>query len=298
MVAKKTRTARRTLKRVNVKRPLDTGETIETLEERLVSTPTPKGGPEPRTTFQLERNRIKVAGRAFQWRIPKRNQLPSDDHIFTLARALQRGDKLPPILVFVVGEDFYVVDGHHRLAAYDTLGWKKTITAEVFVGNLRDAERAALRGNNRDKLPLTPEDRTEAAWRLVRQKNERDSIKTIMEDTGASKGSVNNMRAALAKLEEQGHTADDIKGFSWSTARRKAENTPEDKDHGDWIEAEAQKLVDDILRYKLGARLTKNPDVTAVALLKLNPALPEALMAEWAPEPAFDPNDESEDMPF
>jgi ParB-like chromosome segregation protein Spo0J len=67
-------------------------------------------------TVQVAREHIKVAENAFQWRVPKRNHIPSDDHILTLARAIQRGDEMPPILVFPVGRDFYVMDGHHRLA--------------------------------------------------------------------------------------------------------------------------------------------------------------------------------------
>jgi hypothetical protein len=48
---------------------------------------------------------------------------------------------------------------------------------------------------NRDKLSLTREDRTEAAWRLVRQRDPQDSIKSITQDTGASKGTVNTTDA-------------------------------------------------------------------------------------------------------
>jgi hypothetical protein len=43
--------------------------------------------------------------------------------------------------------------------------------------------------------------------------------------------------------------------------------------------------------------VTKNTDVTALALAKLNPGLPDALMAEWAPAPEFDPHDNDPDIP-
>lgn len=276
---------RRTLRRESVRRPRDTYETLEELEGRLAAT---KATVLPETTdtpVSLDRKRIKVAERAFQWRVPQRNQIPSDDHILNLARAILRGDEMPPILVFPIGRDCYVMDGHHRLAAYDNAKWTKPIPAQVFLGTLRGAERAALRANNKDKLPLQREDRTEAAWRLVRQKYPQDSIRTIMEDSGASKGTVHNMRDALRKLEEQGCNSEEIKQMTWNKARLKANGSPEQADLEDWIENEAQKLLNDILRFKLGTRFTKNTDVTALALAKLNPGLPDALMAEWAPEP-------------
>jgi ParB-like nuclease family protein len=301
MSRKKNVRGRRTIKRGNVTRPSDTGETIETLETRLATARAPALPATPGSIVGLSRKFIKVAEKAFQWRMPKRNRIPSDDHILTLARAIRRGDEMPPILVFPVGRDYYVMDGHHRLAAYDNAEWAKAIPAQVFTGSLRDAERIALRANNRDKLALTRDDRTEAAWRLVRQRDPKDSIKSITQDTGASKGTVNTMRATLEKLEELGHTPEEIKEMSWSKARWNAKGEREEQEHKDWIEAEADKLVDDIVRFKLGTRLTKNTDVTALALAKLNPGLPDALMAEWAPEPEFDPrayDPNNPDIPF
>jgi ParB/Sulfiredoxin domain len=251
----------------------------------------------PGATVQLERRHIMVAEKAFQWRMPGRNRIPSDDHILTLARAIGRGDKMPPILVFPVGRDFYVMDGHHRLAAYDMAEWTKAIPAQVFTGSLREGERVALRANNKDKLSLTREDRTEAAWRLVRQRDARDSIRSIMEDTGASKGTINTMRDTLKKLEERGYDPDEIRRSTWKRARQVANGNAEDQNREDWIETEAQKLVDAIINAKLGARLIKNTDITALALAKLAPGLPDALMAEWAPEPEFDPHDNDPDNP-
>jgi hypothetical protein len=292
MSRKKTeRRVRRTITRGNVKRPTDTRETIEGLEARLATAVAPALPKTPGATVQISRKRIKVAEKVFQWRMPKRNRIPSDDHILTLARAIQRGDEMPPILVFPVGKDYYVMDGHHRLAAYDTAELTKAIPAKVFTGSLREAERVALRSNNKDKLALTREDRTEAAWRLVRERDPQDSIRSIMQDTGASKGTVNTMRATLEKLGEHGSTPEEIKSMSWSRARWVAKGEHEDREHEDWLEAEAQKLVDDIVRFKLGTRLTMNTDVTALALAKLNPSLPDSLMAEWAPEPEFDPHE-------
>jgi hypothetical protein len=212
---------------------------------------------------------------------------------------------MPPITVLPVGRKYYVMDGHHRLAAHDMAG-KKTIEAEVFTGSLKEAARAALRANNKSRTNMSKPDRLAAAWRLVKQEDPEDSIATIANDCGISPSSVDNMRAALRTLKqmknaegELRHTADDIMDLSWNTARFRAKGREEQPELEDWIEAAAQKLVNDIVRLKLGGRLTKNPDITAQALAKLNQDLPSALIAHWTEE-TYDPDelDENGDVIF
>lgn len=284
----------RTITRVGLKRPVDTGQTAEELRERLQSAEASETSANPDEVVGLKRSHIRVAERVFQWRVPERNMLPRDDHILDLARALRDGAQLPPILVFPVGREYYVMDGHHRLAAYDTAGWTKPIPARVFSGTLREAERVALRSNNRNQLNMTRRDRTSAAWRLVKEEYPGDSIASIAEDSGASKSRVSDMRAVLKKLKDMGVDAEDIADASWDMARIIANGRTEESQLEDWLEAEANKLVEDIVRYKLGGRLTKNPDITALALAKLNEGLPAALIEYWREEPEeqvreFDP---------
>jgi hypothetical protein len=65
-----------------------------------------------------------------------------------------------------------------------------------------------------------------------------------------------------------------------------------------WRWRESDKLVNDILRAKLGGRLTKNSDVTALALTKLNEGQPGALMEHWREESVFDPHGPEGDLEF
>ena len=154
------------------------------------------------------------------------------------------------------------MDGHHRLAAHDMAG-RKAIEAEVFTGTLKEAARAALRANNKNQTNMSKRDRLEAAWRLVKQEDPEDSIATIANDCGIAKSSVDNMRAALRTLKqmknaegELRHSAEDIRDLSWNTARFRAKNPDEEMpEREDWLEAEAQKLVNDIVRFKLGGNI-------------------------------------------
>jgi hypothetical protein len=207
-MTRKIKTRRRTIMRHDIRRPEDHGETFEDIEKRVGKPPTGEAlaagttGP----TVTLERNSIRVATAVFQWRIPKRNMLPSDDHIFRMARSLQeQRTPLPPIIVFPVGDAFYVMDGHHRLAAYDTARWTKAIPAQVYQGSLEAAWRSALGRNSRDKLPMAQEDKTAAAWRIVKKADPRDSISGIMALTGVSKGTVDNMRKVWRTINDGKH---------------------------------------------------------------------------------------------
>lgn len=301
-MAKKTQ-RKRTLVRNDIKTPPDTNETIGGIEARLKAEGQPALPENATAGVVLKRNTIRVAEKAFQWRLPKRNMVPRHDVIFDMARALRDGRKLPPIVVFAVGTDFYVIDGHHRLAAYDTAG-KTNIPAKVFPGRLEEAERFALRSNSRDKIPMAKADKLHAAWRLVRQDKDADSIATIASDAGIAESTVSNMRAVLRKLRELEVAEEDILDLSWNSARARAQGIEEQAELEDWREAEAQKLVDAIVRAKLGGSLTKNPDITAIALAKLNDGLPQALMAAWAedgeedPPVPFDPHDVEGDEVF
>ena len=59
-----------------------------------------------------------------------------------------------------------------------------------------------------------------------------------------------------------------------------------DFDEDDWTERQVQKLVDALLKAKIGQGLGKHPEVTAEALARLSEGLPEALVCEW-----FSPNE-------
>ena len=128
--------------------------------------------------------------------------------------------------MFLVGERFYVLDGHHRLDAYHTVGWKKPVPVKVFNGTLAQARAAALKANSRNKLPMTHEDKSEAAWELTKNHQDQMSIEVTAALTTVSKRTVSNMRRTWKQLCDQaGSNAvpDSIEemreGLSWQHAR-------------------------------------------------------------------------------
>jgi hypothetical protein len=176
---------RRAITRAGIKRPTDTGETIGDIGAKLAaSAGAARKHAAAGAVVKLKQKDICVAEQVFQWRTPQYNMIPSDDHIFEMAKATQNTGALEPILVMPVADKYYVMDGHHRLAAYKTAGWEGDIPAMMFAGSLDEAIREALRRNTKNKLPMSAKDKTEAAWRLVKQGKPGDwpdSIREIQE---------------------------------------------------------------------------------------------------------------------
>jgi hypothetical protein len=296
---KETVERRRAITRAGIKRPRDTDETLEKIAAKLADGGGVRDHGAATGQLTIKRGDICVAEQVFQWRMPDYNMISRDDHIFDMAKATQNSGALEPILVFPVADKYYVMDGHHRLAAYLTAGWKDDIPTVVFTGSLDEAIREALRSNSKNKLPMTAKDRTEAAWRLVKQGKPGewpDSISDIKAMCNVGKGTVDRMRDVWTELlnGQYGDDKHDPRSLTWKQAWAKHNGAKkEDFDYDSWLEERAQNLANDIARAKL--HLAKDIEVTALALEILDPNLPAALMAHWAPPRPFDPHAVDED---
>lgn len=233
--------------------------------------------PASATSGLLSLRQIEVADKVFQWRLTYADQMDSKRHVAEMANALlEQGRPLDPLLVFPTADRSFVVDGHHRLAAYRAAKWKGKIPVEYFSGTLSQAWQEALARNSKTKLPMTADEKSEAAWKLVMLT--KNSISEIVRTTHVSRRTVSYMRVAKNDLREY-----DTTGLSWRDARRflsKDDSLPYD----DWQEKEIQKIVSALLKSGVGQGLMKNPDFTAEALRRINGKLPEALIRQWAPE--------------
>jgi hypothetical protein len=195
-------------------------------------------------------------------------------------RALELGHALEPILVMRLGQKLYVVDGHHRLAAYVALG-KTTVPVEYFKGNLRAAFLKSLDINIRDKLPMTRKDKFEAAFRLVKYKMQRGDVMTrkdISRRAFVSERLVYKMQSVLLAHSEAFE-------WTWAEALGKSKNAEVDYNPGteEFRDEYARKLADQIMS-KVGMNLIQNPDITAKALAMISDGLPRALIEEWNDE--------------
>jgi len=266
------------LTRRNLCKPEDTGETRMEVERALRAS---KGPANLKERLELNRNCILVAEQVFQWRLLNEDVVNREDHIITMANAVaDSGRPLDPILVLPVGDKFYVVDGHHRLAAYETAKWSRKIPATTFGGTLNDAHREALRLNSKNKLPMTNADKQEAAWKIVKMEDGTTKPQ-INELTGVSTSNVDIMRAALKRLKGLKNPEGELEKLTWAQARRM--EWPEDKqfDADGWKERKADLIVEALLKANIGFMLKQNYDITAMALERLDASLPRLLLMEW-----------------
>jgi ParB-like chromosome segregation protein Spo0J len=223
---------------------------------------------------------LRVADKVFQWRLPGYNVLQSDNHVFELARVLKDHRKgLDPILVFPVDRRLYVIDGHHRLAAYRTVKWDRNVPVRVFKGSLDEARIEALAANIKDKLPMTCLDKQEAAWRLV--KAEHHTKSQIANLTTVSDRQIGYMRKTWRSLNEHAEYNKRAHEISWREARNILRPVNDDFDVEGWRDREARKLCDALLKAGIGQGMGKRPDVTALAIEMLSPELPSALVEAW-----------------
>lgn len=250
-------------------------ETYADLEQALKAKPA--GSKPPPKRLLLED--IRVADKVFQWRVGRENVAEKERHTLELARALRdTGEPLEPILVFSVNGKFYAVDGPHRLAAYRTVNWSKPIPVKVYDGSLHDAHLEALKRNSKDKLPITRQEKSEAAWKLV--KLDRLKAHEVQELTTIGERTIWTMRRTWRELQQaEPESAADL---SWTQALMWRRGQEPERPEDDWKQQEAKKIVDALLKAGIGQGLMKNPDITAQALAMLHQDLPGALIREWS----------------
>jgi hypothetical protein len=221
---------------------------------------------------------ITVAPNVFQWRLGNEDMQADRKHVADLAGVIKRADKptpLDPILVMAIGRGYFVVDGHHRFDAYHTAGWIGDVPVEYFEGSVHDAKIRALEENKKNKLPLGDEGKREAAWKLLVRGNadkaRRYTQARISEITTVPLRTVKRMASVLKKHGKG------VSGMTWAKARRK-DWDEEFKADDNWKEKKARKLAGQFMR---GDSLTKDAEITAMALEMVSSHLPKMLVSEW-----------------
>ena len=182
------------------------------------------------------------------------------DHVYMLAKALEERGDLDPILVLRIGREAYLIDGHHRLAAYRGKG-RKDIPVCYFKGTVRAAVLAAGEANSKAVQPMTRAECADYAWRLTLIGGYSKAATATA--ASVSERLVANMRTAKKTLGEQaaGHK-------HWWRAREaalgKEQREMTDKERDEWKEALAEEYAER-LRKTFSNKLVMNPEVAAMA---------------------------------
>lgn len=173
---------------------------------------------------ELRLGDIREAPAVFQVRYESLAFAPghSAKHIEGLTRALRNGGPLDPVSVVAFGNEWYLVDGHHRLQAYRRAEWNDPIpttahtSVERGLARIHWAQALSLAENKKDRLNISPSDRQDAAWRRVLQGH--GSISEISSASGISTRTVSNMREAKKVLVAAGGKIPRLTSFGWRQA--------------------------------------------------------------------------------
>lgn len=91
----------------------------------------------------------------------------SDEHVTDLYEAIVAGAEMPPVILFHDGgPDYWIGDGHHRIAAYRKAKHRQ-VKAEVHQGGLRDAQLFACGANTAHGLKRSNADKRDAVVTLL-----------------------------------------------------------------------------------------------------------------------------------
>lgn len=227
------------------------------------------------TAAQVKQTRVALkhlrpAQKIFQPRNLAQKRWEKERHIDVLAAAVRQQRALDRITVFPVAGFRIVVDGHCRLAAYRRAGFPDTEKVPVrhISGSLSEALAVSASANSKNKLPLTLEEKTEHAWRLVLFSESRHcySLRRIATISGVGKSTVHNMTKTLA----QNLPFDPRDGLTWSEVRRQkrgdqeVDEAWEDRLADEWAER---------LHKEFGDKPNSQPDVFKSALERAYPRL-------------------------
>jgi hypothetical protein len=116
-------------------------------------------------------DRLKTDMQVFQPRLREDAAQAIEQNIFNLQRLLKMDDDVQargfdPLLIFPIGGEWYVIDGHCRLRAY-LREERSTCRVVAFRGSFRAARVEAARRNSEVRLTLGNTERNETAWSLV-----------------------------------------------------------------------------------------------------------------------------------
>jgi hypothetical protein len=213
-----------------------------------------------------------------------------EKHIGDLVRAIRASGDLDPVTVITIGQRAILIDGHHRIGAYERAGIHVGIPVHYFNGSPQEAVLHAGIANSKAKLPMANRERQDYAWRLVLIGTH--SKAEIHEASGVSPSQVGNMRAVRRKLGQEAHNYP-----SWWRARLQADGGASDMTEDDrekWKEDMANDFADRLAK-EFSSKLSHRPDIAAMALSAyFGRRLPELFreLREFVPADAWGEDEE------
>lgn len=218
-----------------------------------------------------------------------------EPHEEELRSHLRHGEPLDPMTLWRHPETqaLIVIDGHHRLEAYRRFGWRGKVPALVYSCSLSEARKLALEENAKTRLPMTPQERKNAVWRLICTHDENGPVYSKSEVVAlrlASDGTIAKMRRIRQQLIE----ADESIPDTWLEAMemlKGLQQSDEEWDADAYVQARAD-AIDAQIGKMIGFEGERCLDAVRVVLEKRLGRRVEELADHWRPEA------EEADLPF
>lgn len=213
----------------------------------------------------------------------------SEAHIDELAHAPRDGAPLDPVTITAFGNEWFLIDGHHRLCAYRQSGWQNKIPVKVLRSDLDGEKRVSwaveqsYADNKKNKLNISSDDKTDGAWRSVVNNSGLSKGETALR-YGVSPRTVATMRQIRKKLEETRCPKPLMTRLGWRGARAElrhrlgGENDPAT---GDYFDEQKRKLAK---RLKGAMGMRPSPGQLAAVLENYSPGIIQAMTYAQANE--------------
>ena len=176
------------------------------------------------------------------------------------------------MLVLPVGNHAFVIDGHHRLEAYKKANIAN-VTALIFGGDAFEAKLESAKENQKIRLPMSVQERSQSAWNLVKEGMVSInppkwvySENQILQSTGASDKTIKSMRAIYKKYRAKGMAVPD----SWISARQGTDETL-DRDWDAELEEQVEKYRKALLKAIPKLTTSRKREAFAMAVVSFSP---------------------------
>lgn len=229
---------------------------------------------------------IRQAPELFQPRFDSIAYAPgrSEAHVAELRQALGRGEKLDPVTVVAFGSEWFLVDGHHRIAAYRATERGDAVPVRVEHRDIDGEARVtwavelSCAENKKAKLAMSREDKLDAAWRAS-VVDPSLSKAQVASRYGVGSATVGNMRAALRELQQANVRQEELERMGWRHANSAARGLKGLKLGTDWDDKQARLLA----RKLQPVMATKpSPAQLAAALEAYSPGIVELMQMAQA----------------
>lgn len=174
----------------------------------------------------------------------------SEAHVALLAKTAKRGEPLDPVSIVSFGDQWCLVDGYHRLAAYKQVEWPKKVPVTVLTSDLTGDERInwvieqSYADNKKNRLPLSDGDKSDGAWRAV-ARGDKLSVAQTASTYNVGTRTVASMRETKKKLEALGCPNTLMVRQGWKAAKRELTDRQDNYEGptSDWNEHQMRKAA-------------------------------------------------------